>query len=229
VKIELFSPDCSVPMTFWNKFYVKMFIPVIFALVFIVAALTELMCKRIKSPKNYFVKSSSLTTRAYAYVIFFGVTLYTFVLSSLLSPFQCVKQTNGEYFIDSYPAELCFQGNWNKNLPAVIFFALIYVIAFPTCLTYVMYCYGRGDGVDTLWFSVRFGLITRPYRKEVYYWELVNLLRKAAFVLSTSFWQSTSSSYETKLMTTLILLFVFLWLDIFVSPFIQGTRFTAAT
>jgi hypothetical protein len=184
--------------------------------------------KRIKEGKHVSLKNSAVLNRVYSYFIFFGINLYTFILSSIISPLKCVEQSDGSYFIDTFPSELCYQSEWNKNFPFVLLFFFAYGFLIPACLAFVLFRYGRGDGSDTLWFTVRFGFLTKPYRKEVYYWELVNLLRRAAFVASTSFWRSNSSQYEVKMMTTLLLLFFFLWFDIFVSPYSQGTRTTAA-
>jgi hypothetical protein len=204
-------------------------IPFAFAFVFLVASGIELLVERkllkqFRIKKRVFIKG-----RLPSFFAFFGVTLYTFILSTLASPFKCTKQKDGHYFMAAYPSEPCYEGNWTSNLPFVVLLMVVYVILFPCWLAWILFRYGREQGLDSLWFTSRYGLLTRPYRRKMYFWELVNLLRRAVMVVATSFWQASSSSYESRLMIALVFLFVFLWLDVFVSPYIRGTRFVAST
>jgi hypothetical protein len=215
-------------MRFWTKFYLKMAIPLFLSLALTFAAALKPLFQWARHGSAS-VDTTVLRQRAYSQFAFFGVTLYTFVVSSLVSPLKCTKQSNGSYFIAGYPSEPCYAGEWQKNIGAVVFFIILYGAAFPIWLAFVLFYHGRGDLKDSLAFTAQFGLLTRPYRRKVYYWEIVHLLRRTSMVLATSFWTASDSSYGARLMAALSFLMFFVWLDVFVSPYAEGTKFVAAT
>jgi hypothetical protein len=215
-------------MTFWPKFYLKMLIPLILLVVVVSFPFVEALLQRRHGEGSSFTSRISYT-RTIAYLMFYFVTLYTFIISSVISPFRCIEQSDGSYFLVDNPSEECYTGDWNKNFPIVVVALVFYGLLVPLLLIFIFFLFGRGKGKDSLWFTSHFGLLTRPYRRKLYYWELVNLLRRALFAIATGFWKSGEASYAARLMTTLGFMFFFLWLDVFSSPFTQGTRFVAAT
>jgi hypothetical protein len=186
----------------------------------------ESKCVRRRAPNSH---NSLSNNRIMSFLMFYFVTLYTFIVSSVISPFRCSLQSDGSYFLSDNPSEPCFAGDWSKNFPVVLIFMTIYVVVVPLFLIFVFFLFGRERGKDSLWFTSRFGLLVRPYQRRLYYWELVGLLRRAMFATATSFWKSGDDSYSTRLLTTITFMFVFLWLDVFIAPYVQGTKFVAAT
>jgi hypothetical protein len=225
LKIELAAPECATKLTYWGKIYVKLFIPVLFAAAFwIVSGLED--CVKIKNAR--ISQRSSLKKRKYTYVAFFGLNLFTLIFGSVLSPFRCIRQGN-TYFIIDYTEVECYSQEWYRNLPLIILFMILYCVCFPLWIGHILFVSGRGERRDTLSFTSQFGILTRPYRREVYYWELVYLLRRAVLVASTSFWKSAAASYQLKLLSTAFLLLFFLLLELFVSPYASGVRVPSAT
>jgi hypothetical protein len=216
-------------MTFWDKYYMKMIIPVIVVFLLLLIARLEYLWKKRKLFPNQFRRTALVKDRLISQLVFYCATLYTFIISSAISPFKCVQQSNGSSFLSDYPTEPCFSGRWATNFPAVVTFFVFYGLLFPLSLIFIFLRYGSGSGKDSLWFTSRFGLLTRPYRRSVYYWELINLLRRAILAITTSFWKSAEAAYVERTLTALCFLLAFTWLDAFFHPFAQGTRFVAAT
>jgi uncharacterized BrkB/YihY/UPF0761 family membrane protein len=142
-------------------------VPLGFVITFITAALIELLIEQKLLKQSRRKKRAFIKDRLQSFCAFFGITLYTFVLSTLASPFKCTQQKDGHYFMASYPSEPCFEGNWTANLPFVLFMMVVYVVLFPSWLAYIFFKYGRDPGLDSLWFTSRYGLLTRPYRRSL--------------------------------------------------------------
>jgi hypothetical protein len=216
-------------MSFWDKFYLKMCVPLILVSLMILIAKLEFKWKETRLSSTQMKQTAFVKDRIISQLVFYGVTLYTFIFSSAISPFRCIQQTDGTFFLVEFPTERCYSGKWLRNLPFVVIFLFIYGLLFPLVLIFIFLWYGRGDGKDSLWFSSRFGLLTRPYRRRVYYWEMINLLRRAILAVTTSLWKSAESAYAERTLTALCFLLAFTWLDAFVLPYAQGTKFVAAT
>jgi hypothetical protein len=216
-------------MSFWPKFYLKMIIPLLLMATIILFPVIENKVIPFLQRRSINSANSLSNNRILSFLMFYFVTLYTFIVSSVISPFKCSLQSDSTYFLSDNPSEPCYAGDWNKNFPIVITFIILYVVVVPFFLIFVFFIFGRARGKDSLWFTSRFGLLVRPYQRKLYYWELVGLLRRAIFATATSFWKSGDDSYTTRLLTTIIFMFAFLWLDVFISPYVQGTKFVAAT
>ena len=145
------------------------------------------------------------------------LSFYTTLISSLLEPFNCVLLDGVDTFvIASNPSERCFTEEWYDKLGFVIVFGSLYFVVLPGILIWILMKY-RGR-FETLDFINRFGALTRSYRPEYFYWELVEIMRKASIVICIDFLTLTSS-VNTRILIIYGLLMTYSFLVILCKPF----------
>jgi hypothetical protein len=222
VNIELFYPECAVRMTFWDKFYGKMLFPIIIFAIFTVSFgfqelvfKTELYKRRAK-PDVVERIPVPLSTRLISLFQFIVVTLYTFIISTVFQPFNCLKQPDNTYTMAKSPSSYCYDTAWKKNLPALIFFILIYCVGFPAALVYIFF--KNGKNLDTVDFRVKYGNLISPYARRFFYWELIIMLKRSSFIVTNDF-LSTGADYAARFVVGIVLLCVFFWVDVNCSPY----------
>jgi hypothetical protein len=118
--------------------------------------------------------------RALSIFIFLITSMYTFILSVVLSPFRCFPQADGTSTLIPNPSEDCYGPSWRRNLP-FISFGLLQILAIPSGLLFV--CWKFKSQMSNNYFQWRYGILFRPYREELFYWEVVVMLRKTFFVV----------------------------------------------
>jgi hypothetical protein len=119
------------------------------------------------------------------------VAFYTLLISTVLQPFDCTRQNDGSYTLTNAPSLQCFDSNWNSHLPAVIFFGILYVVSIPLFLSWLFW--RLRHEIHSKKFISRYNLLVSSYKPRFFYFELVNMLKKALFVLSTGYFSSTPS------------------------------------
>jgi hypothetical protein len=215
--IDLFAPECSVPMTFWDKYLIKMFSPLIFIAVVIVVMLTKLVWAKIfKTSAAFSTKFASLKNRVISLFITGISSLYILLTSGALSPFVCTKNLNGTFSLTRSPNISCYEGEWMNMLPLIVIFLLIYVIIFPISIIGLL-LFNRSQ-LRSQDFTQRYGHLVRDYRISYCFWEIVVLLRR---VSTSAFVQFVSSKYDN-FGTTFFAVFTlstFVLLDVICFPY----------
>jgi hypothetical protein len=216
INIELFAPECALNVQFWGKYYIKIFGPfVLSSFVAIGCLIQELAAQRniIAKPKK------SLYLRVTTAAAFILIALYTSSISVALTPFNCKKQPNGTYTLLKDPSIICYDEDWNQRLGVVVLAILCGPIAIPVGLFYI-YFRNRKDH-HSLNFLKTFDLLVSPYRPPYYYWELVVMLRRTFFVLSTDF--LGGSSYAVRYSVSTVVLVTFFWIEAICLPYAGET------
>eukprot|EP00475_Leptophrys_vorax_P025651 TRINITY_DN3592_c0_g2_i1.p1 TRINITY_DN3592_c0_g2~~TRINITY_DN3592_c0_g2_i1.p1 ORF type:complete len:603 (-),score=103.62 TRINITY_DN3592_c0_g2_i1:99-1715(-) len=215
--IELFYPECVVPMTFWTKFYGKMLFPImIFVLFSLLFGTHEILTKIFP---GYFRSGSILLSHRLLMLFqFIVVTMYTFLVSTVFQPFNCFSQSDGSYTMFRFPSAKCYDQDWKKNIPALVTFILLYCFGIPLALIYVFM--KNKSNLDSKEFRMKFGNLTSPFSSNFFYWELVVMLKKGLFMVSNDF-LSSHASYVARYCTGIGILFFFLWLDVTIKPYKQ--------
>jgi hypothetical protein len=165
-----------------------------------------------KFPRLY--TTIALSRRVFTLFSFLIITLYTFSVSSVFTPFACVPQSDGSRTLAKYPGMKCFDNLWMERVPYIVVFICIYCIIIPVFL--VLLFYRNRHDLDG--FTARFQNLVAPYKRDYFYWELVFMVRKAVFVLLNDFLTSTSG-YLARFFVGIGLLCVFLWCDAFIRPY----------
>jgi hypothetical protein len=155
--------------------------------------------------------------RMFGLFTFFVVAFYTFLIQTSLQPFNCIKQSNGRYTLTKSPSEFCYSDQWNQNFPYVILFLTLYGLIFPLVL--VVYFLKYRFDLENFSFQMKFGPLIDPYKKLYYFWELVIMIRRTIFIVSSDFLAS-SGSYGLRFSSGIALLLLFVWTDALIQPYL---------
>jgi hypothetical protein len=132
LNIELFSPECAIPMTFWTKYNLKLFGPLVlgasvmsvYALHKFIQSRRGVVLTRMNSPKKMVrLKTKKIAT----FLGFIFVGLYTSSVSAALSPLNCQSQSDGTYFLIKDASITCFDESWRSHLAAIVFGILAFM------------------------------------------------------------------------------------------------------
>jgi hypothetical protein len=155
--------------------------------------------------------------RMFGLFTFFVVAFYTFLIQTSLQPFNCIKQLNGKYTLTKSPSDFCYSNTWNQNFPFVILFLILYGIIFPMVL--VVYFLKYRYDLENFDFQMKFGPLIMPYKKLYFFWELVVMIRRAVFIVSSDF-LSSSGSYGLRYSSGIALMLFFVWSDALIQPYL---------
>jgi hypothetical protein len=141
---------------------------------------------------------------------------YAYVIVESARPFSCRKNPNGSYTMVSSPDLDCYDQQWLQHSGMVAFFIFLYILVFPGTLLCVFFKFK--DRIGTTWFNARFGVIVAQYKDELYFWELVILVKRAWFSIIANIIGPLVNS-STKLFLVTCLIFGFLVLEIVFLPY----------
>jgi hypothetical protein len=216
LNIELFSPECALPMTFWTKHFFKLIGPpalcvLLVVVYFIYKSIIFRFFRQNDEQKSVRLKKKKIAT----FLGFVFIGLYTSSVSTALSPFNCRKQSNGTYVLNKDASITCFDDSWRSHIVAISSGIGIYVFVVPMILLYI-YVSHRKDH-DSFDFLKNYEFLISPYRYPCYYWEMVVMLKRTLFVVCADF--LVNFSYYVKYGTSVLILFLFLWIEIISLPY----------
>jgi hypothetical protein len=219
LEIDLFAPECSVPMTFWNKYMLKVLLPFIllgFLALIIMAKL--ILARLLRRTPSVPLSKDTLLNRSISMFLVGVSSLYTFLTSAALSPFACTSIGNSRSVLVRSPNIPCYEGEWTQKLLTMIFFVFIYFVSFPLGILSVLVM-KHSDTNDSK-FQERFGHFVHGYRWSYSYWHVVILLKNLSI---SALIQYLSSSQDDSggSFATLIVLFLFILLNIICMPYRQ--------
>eukprot|EP00475_Leptophrys_vorax_P009304 TRINITY_DN16172_c0_g1_i1.p1 TRINITY_DN16172_c0_g1~~TRINITY_DN16172_c0_g1_i1.p1 ORF type:complete len:708 (-),score=170.03 TRINITY_DN16172_c0_g1_i1:26-2053(-) len=238
VDLDLISPDCSFSTSYWTSFNLKMLSPV---LIIAAASVFFFGAHFLKLKTGYTVKQSSthigsdgmpplqasvkerqvtaatvgsLTKRMTNWFALVFTFLYTYVVVTLTQPLNCIQQPSGKFTMYSNPGIICFEGEWRKNIVAVVIYAIAYVLVLPLSLSFFFWRNRKSpdhvkEFVNTL---------VSPYRPEYFWWELATMLRKVVLALTVQVF-SLFMSQRTKVYCVLLVLAITMMVENAVQPF----------
>lgn len=236
--IELFSPDCSVPLPFWVKWGAQLMFPLIFAFVMFLFYLFHHLWNRMFKDMPSFMATPFRDIIRYCMTgnpafleyedpyrhsrYFYGFSMimticYTFLVSKTIQPLNCVKQEDGTWRMAYDIKTTCYTSAWYaETLPPVFASTLVYVVGIPTFTMFVLWKY-RKDLFGNTFLSYYGGLVL-PYRDRYVWFEVVNMIRKATIAILLEF----NGSFESKavhVFTTEAILFIILLVQYFMRPY----------
>lgn len=122
------------------------------------------------------------------------VTFLLFVYASLtrasLSFFDCTEQPDGSYTLDESADILCYSSEWNTYLPAAIVSTFVYAVLIPLGFAILLalrssQLYALSAEGDDMYNWL--GPVYIRYKAELFWWELLNFLRKALLLIVGAF------------------------------------------
>jgi hypothetical protein len=145
------------------------------------------------------------------------VFMSTYLTSTAISPFNCVKASSTTYVLWKNPSEICFRGTWNEYIFFAGTFTIVYLLFVPSSILFVFVKY-RKHVADPV-FLKKFGSLVNPYKPRYYYWELVMLLKRIAFI-SVRDIVFIAFDNQTKFVLSITILAFFLSLEIYFEPYL---------
>eukprot|EP00475_Leptophrys_vorax_P014208 TRINITY_DN20609_c0_g2_i2.p1 TRINITY_DN20609_c0_g2~~TRINITY_DN20609_c0_g2_i2.p1 ORF type:complete len:269 (+),score=51.24 TRINITY_DN20609_c0_g2_i2:72-809(+) len=126
---------------------------------------------------------------------------------------------------------MCYDSSWNKNKAVTVIFCLCYVVVLPCLLCFFFWKVGHNMAVPRSKFMLKYrsliNLLCRSYRKPFFFWELVLILKRLAFSLSSQFFLSNVDP-TIRVLVSLLSLYVFGWLEVWLQPFRHNPSAKAA-
>jgi hypothetical protein len=181
-EFELFSPACAVPISFWSYYQMQMLAPLFFVgFLFAVMGCLELW-QRYKKRKNNVERDGPDPISRVIYIIVFILSnMFTFLATKVLGPLECYRQPDRTFTMYLSPTNNCFEGEWAQNYGSVVFYAFLYLGLAPFSILVVFFI--RRKHIWDREFLWKFGALIRPYKKTLFFWELVATFKKTMFVV----------------------------------------------
>jgi hypothetical protein len=236
--VDLFSPECSVPLTFWGKWLFKLLVPVlVFVGMFLIFLIQEIGARLYPYRKSVFLISiwpkfsrsskedlvfisntnDPFRYSRYIYAPVLILTIfYSFLTSLSFQPFMCVAQDDGTYTMAMNSSANCFDREWLSHLPTTIFFILLYPVGIPVALGIVFW--KNMEKSETKGFRKLFGGVTLSYRSHLFWWEAVDLIRRASIVMLLKLLFLFQMKY-LQLFLAVLVLFLYQIFYVFLQPF----------
>jgi hypothetical protein len=144
------------------------------------------------------------------------VFMSTYLTSTAISPFNCVKVSNNTFVLWKNPSEICFRGSWAENIYFAVTFSIIYLVLVPLSILLVFIKYRKRIAEPQ--FLKKFGSLIDPYKPRYFYWELVMLVKRIAFI---SVREIILIGYDEqfKFILSILILSLFFALEIYFAPY----------
>jgi hypothetical protein len=143
-------------------------------------------------------------------------SLYTLLISGAISPFICVS-AGGRFVLASSPSITCFEGEWARYLPSIIFFIILYVLIYPACVSYVFF--KNKNDLSSALMTKDFGHLTDSYKEKYFYWELMVMFKRASFVFFSMIIPIYGNDGPIPYFVTFAWIFLFLYIEVITSPY----------
>jgi hypothetical protein len=206
--------ECSVPLSFWTKYYLKMTFPLILLGLVIANCLAFALLSKFVWKKG--VDFKFLRTRAITFLLQTVVSCYTLLISGAVSPFICLKQADGTEIMVKNPAITCTGGEWLKHYPVVMFLIILYGAFVP--LSFLGLLVFNRNNLDDPDVQHYIGTFTRQYKPKFFWWDIIFLLKRALFVVISSLIPANPGN-SAPYFGCIFLIFGYLCLEFFVHPY----------
>jgi hypothetical protein len=203
--------ECSVDVSYWTLFHVKMLFP------FVVLGVTFLMYLTTTiyvGGSNLSIKSIRKFLRQLSIALF--LLFYTYEVVTVAEPFSCVKQRNGDYLMYSAPHLKCFDQQWMDQFFYIMIYVTVYLVLIPLYGLYLFLINRNQKAIAK--FNEKFGSLTLLYKPKHYYWELVHILKRLLFSSALNFFSIFFPSHIHRFLA-LCILFLFFLIEILVFPY----------
>jgi hypothetical protein len=154
--------------------------------------------------------------------IFVLLVLYTNIASAAITPFQCIKQPEGNYRLAGAPTLFCFDDQWNSHVGEIVFFTLVYFFFAPAFFILILVAMKSQNPTLQKYLPStdlvkRYDYLIRSYKGKYHWWEMVHLLKRTSLVVSSGL----AASYGTasaKYYIAILIMLIFLLADVLALP-----------
>jgi len=210
--LELFSPECSIPISLSQGYHLKANILWILTGILILAILIQHLAAYTRLKSLFKSQSMEVTLcKLFDAVIVVYASLFTYLILNVFSPVRCSRQLDGRLLMTSSLTVQCGSEEWNPLFNAMLMYCVLYLVVFPVtiALLFWKFRYRIGSREE----QMLIGGLTRSYKKEFFWWEIINVTKKVSLTISLSFPSSSRN------MIFFVVLILFMCLEITVRPF----------
>lgn len=199
--ISIFGFDCGTVLEqYWEVWKLKIFAPFIFSLGYKYLShsdrktpLRSLLSARISAFCNGYFQAINV--------------FYTLIISAVVEPFLCSPQNDGSYMMVKNPSVQCFSDDWKKVLYFYIIpMGILWGLLLPVATSILLFKNRRR--IESPYFLNYFGFLTQSYRPELYWYEMIMILKKVLFMIVPEF-LALKSFMSLKLLSSVIILISF--------------------
>jgi hypothetical protein len=218
--IELVSPECSLPLTFWEKYYIISFMPLI--LIILIAAVY--FTKRWKyhaQPVEFDEHFKVIFAKTLSLVL----SLYVLLMGNAMTPFHCIGSASGSTFVlASSPSEQCFaEGTkWKKNLGFFIFGVFVYGLFIPGLTLFILF--RNKKNLYKSYFQKHLRFLIQGYRKRYYFWEIVVIMKRMLFVFVSTLTSISTVAFNLKFVASIAIVTSFTFVEVMTLPYANHAR-----
>jgi hypothetical protein len=213
LSFESLSYECDVSLDYWTLWRMKLNIPLILigmlGLIYCLQRSFSILRNQIFKQRSRSISLYPIDRFIYCFILLFNF-VYVYLIATLIEPMNCY-QTGISIRLAANSSKVCFDNEWRKQYiaPAIIY-SFLYVIIVPVLYGYIFKA--NRSKIHENVFQDRFGSLTRPYKPNLYWYEIVAIVKKfvvAVLPESISFWYSADS----KSLVAFIGIFTFLLIE----------------
>jgi hypothetical protein len=143
------------------------------------------------------------------------VTMYSYLVSSSISALDCVDSGPSGMVLRADPLVSCYKGEWNNHLFAIVLSVVIHILGIPAVVMYLFWKHRESIRRFSRW---PLESLTRPFRREYHWWELIFILKRLLFAMASQFLFSNVNDY-VRIIATVIVFLSFSYADFYCRPF----------
>jgi hypothetical protein len=201
-------------VAFWGKLRIKLLLPVLLSLGSVALGVGvnfyEFWKNEGEKPRR-----KDIFKRLILMLDKVTMLLFTLILSTIASVFDCVKTSDNYYVLRSYPSLNCYSSEWYSRISEISVFIVLYVIIFPLRLCWIFY---KMTLDPKLRFKPKYFYLTSGYKPGFFWWDVLLLLKRVVFILFSQFLFSEVDSSLRLICSTLVFIF-FATIELMYTPF----------
>jgi len=218
LNLELFSPECSVPISFSIAFHLKANLLWMFGAILLLALAIQIVLSKTRFKNLFKTHSLKITlSKLFNALIVVYVALFTYTVLNLFSPIRCSRQVDGRLLMTSNLNIQCGSEEWKLLFTSMLLYCILYLVIIPMIIGGLFWRFRHRIGTPEE--QVLIGGLTRPYKVEFFWWEIVNVAKKISLTLSLTL------PFDSRNTVFFVVLVLFMCLEIMIQPFklnIQG-------
>ena len=166
----------------WHSEYLLRVALPVGLVVFVLLVLLVLRCVR-----RFAARLRSMSLGALVDTVFFtvGPMVYIPMTKNTIEVFDCMRLPNGDVVLDSDNGVACFDSAWMSSATVGVIATFVFIIGLPAYVSSTLN--SRKAMLYTPAAMKQCGALYRPYRRALYWFELVNLMKKLVVVLVAVF------------------------------------------
>ena len=208
LSMEFFAAECTLG-SFEGRYIAGLAVPAIFLGSVVVAGLCAVVVRAVTFRGLLFVAQRVL------FVV--GPTVFIPIARAPLILFDCTQLPNGDFVLDADQGRRCYDSRWFQLFPLGLFAVLVYIVLFPAFVTVRLYW--NRTNLNEVGSLTQFGAMYRLYRSQLYFFEVVLLAKRFAFVTAALF----LSDISVWLVVSMLGIFVTsLCVDLYTGPWIRA-------